>query len=176
MREGTAPYAADLGDLRLVVFDSAVAEDRVPDARHAAVYRPQFARVRELARGARAAWFVTHRPPYTNEDERDAMGDALDPFGAVLAGHIHFFAALNVAPPLPPLVINGEGGTLLDPDYAKLLGFATGDVKVVGSVFGSAHHGFALYTRTGAGWTISLRDPDGTERTRCTLAERSVRC
>ena len=172
----TAPYAADFGDLRLVVFDSAVAEDRVPVARHDAVYRPQFARVRALAQGARTAWFVTHRPPYTNEDERAAMGNALDPFGAVLSGHIHFFAALNVAPPLPPLLINGEGGTKLDPDYARLLRFATGDVEVVGDMFGSAHHGFALYTRTGTGWTISLRDPDGRERTRCALVERVVRC
>ncbi len=161
----TAPYAVDLGDLRLVGFDSAVAEDRVPVARHDVVYRPQFARVRELARGARTAWFLTHRPPYTNEDERAAMGDALDPFGAVLAGHIHFFAALNVAPPLPPLLINGEGGTKLDPNYAPLLGLATGPVHVVGDVFGSAHFGFAIYTHEGTGWTISLRDPDGTERT-----------
>ncbi len=104
------------------------------------------------------------------------MGDALAPFGAVLAGHIHFFAALNVAPPLPPLLINGEGGTRLDPDYAPFLGFATGPIRVAGKVFGSAHHGFALYTRTDAGWAISLRDPDGTERTRCTLVERTVTC
>jgi hypothetical protein len=172
----TAPYAADLGDLRLVVFDSAVAEDRVPDPHHASVYRPQFARVRELAQGARTAWFVTHRPPYTNEDERDAMDGALDSFGAVLAGHIHFFAALNVAPPLPPLLINGEGGTALGPNLAPVMRFATGDVKVVGDVFGSAHFGFAVYTREGAGWTISLRDADGKERTRCTLVERTVRC
>jgi len=172
----TAPYAADLGDLRLVVFDSAVAEDRVPVAGHDAVYRPQFARVRELAQGARAAWFVTHRPPYVNEDERVAMDGALDGFGAVLAGHLHFFAALNVAPPLPPLLINGEGGTALGPNLAPVMRFATGDVKVVGDVFGSARFGFAVYTREGAGWAISLRDADGKERTRCTLVERTVRC
>lgn len=172
----TTPYAADFGDLRLVVFDSAVAEDRVPVAGHDAVYRPQFARVRELAQGARTAWFVTHRPPYTNEDERLAMGVALDSFGAVLAGHLHFFAALNVAPPLPPLLINGEGGTVLGPNLAPFLRFATGDVKVVGDAFGSAHFGFAVYTRESTGWTISLRDADGKERTRCTLVERTVRC
>ncbi len=171
-----SPYAVDLGDLRLVVFDSAVAEDRVADPARTKLYRPQFARVRELARGASTAWFVTHRPPYTNDDERSAMGNALDPFAAVLAGHLHFFAALNVAPPLPPLLINGEGGTKLDPNYAPLLGFATGPVHIVGDAFGSARFGFAVYTREGAGWTISLRDPDGAERKRCTLAERVVRC
>jgi hypothetical protein len=43
-------------------------------------------------------------------------------------------------------------------------------------VFGSAHFGFGVYTRDGTGWTISLRDPDGTERARCALSHRTVRC
>ena len=64
--------------------------------------------VRGLAHGT--SWFVTHRPPYTNDDERSEMGDALDPFDAVLSGHIHFFAAMNVAT-LPPLIINGASVT-----------------------------------------------------------------
>ena len=169
----TEPYAAELGDLRIVVFDSAVAEDRKTDPALTPVYKKQFATVRELAKGP--SWFVTHRPPYTNEDERTAMGDALAPFDAVLAGHLHFFAAMNVDT-LPPLLINGEGGTKLDPNYAPFLGFAVGDLRVQGTVFGSAHFGFGVYTRTAGGWMISLRDPDGTERARCTLANRAVHC
>jgi Calcineurin-like phosphoesterase len=169
----TEPYAVELGDLRIVAFDSAVAEDRAVDPARTAVYKNQFAAVRELARGP--SWFVTHRPPYTNDDERAAMGDALTPFDAVLAGHVHLFAAMNVES-LPPLLINGEGGTKLDPNYAALLRFAVGELHVQGSVFGSAHFGFGVYTRGGAGWTISLRDPDGTERARCALAHRAVSC
>jgi hypothetical protein len=169
----TEPYAVELGDLRIVAFDSAVAEDRAVDPALAPVYKKQFATVRELAKGP--SWFVTHRPPYTNDDERSAMGDALAPFDAVLAGHIHLFVAMNVES-LPPLLINGEGGTKLDPNYAALLGFAVGDLHVQGSIFGSAHFGFGVYTRSGAGWTISLRDPDGTERARCALAHRAVHC
>ena len=103
------------------------------------------------------------------------MGDALAPFEAVLSGHIHFFAALNVAT-LPPLVINGEGGTKLDPNYAAYLGFAVGSLHVQGDVFGLAHHGFGVYTRSASGWTVSLRDPDGTERARCTLSKGTVAC
>ena len=169
----TEPYGVDFGDLRIVAFDSAVAEDRKADPARTLVYKQQFAAVRKLAKGT--SWFVTHRPPYTNDDERTAMGDALAPFDAVLAGHLHLFAAMNVES-LPPLLINGEGGTKLDPNYAAFLGFLTGDLHVQGSVFGSAHFGFGVYTRTGAGWTISLRDPDGAERARCTLANRTVRC
>ena len=57
---------------------------------------------------------------------------------------------------LPPLLINGEGGTKLDPNYAPFLGLAVGELHVQGGVFGSAHFGFGVYTRAGAGWTISL--------------------
>ncbi len=173
--EDTEPYAVDLGDLRLVGFDSAIAEDRTVDASRDPVYRKQFAEVRRMAKAGATSWFVTHRPPYINADERVAMDGALVPFDAVLAGHIHFFAAMNVAT-LPPLVINGMGGTKLDPNYAGLLGLAAGDLHVQGDIFGSSHHGFALYTRTASGWTISLRDPDGSERAHCTLAHRSVGC
>jgi calcineurin-like phosphoesterase family protein len=187
--DATDPYAVDLGDLRIVAFDSAVAEDGTTDPARAPVYRRQFAAAHAFATrpqlglrsGARnrrkqpQTWFVTHRPPYTNDDERSAMGDALAPFDAVLAGHIHFFAAMNVAS-LPPLLINGEGGARLDPNYAAFLGLAVGNLRVEGDVFGSSHFGFAVYTRLGAGWTVSLRDPDGTERARCTLANRAVRC
>jgi hypothetical protein len=73
-------------------------------------------------------------------------------------------------------LVNGEGGTKLDPNYAAFLGLAIGELRVQGDVFGSSHFGFGAYTRTGAGWTISLRDADGTERARCTLASRSVHC
>jgi Calcineurin-like phosphoesterase len=180
----TEPYAVDLHDLRIVPFDSANADDHKADPARTAVFKQEFAAARRLVKGptwcSRAAvpctaWFVTHRPPYVNEDERTAMGDALAPFDAVLAGHIHFFAAMNVHS-LPPLLINGEGGANLDPNYAAFLGLTSGDLHVQGKVFGSSHFGFGVYTRAAAGWTISLRDPDGTERARCTLENRIVRC
>jgi predicted phosphodiesterase len=173
--EASDPYAVDLGSLHLVVFDSAVAEDGGVDAARAPIYRRQFAQVRALAGSAQTRWFVTHRPPYLNTDERSAMGSALASFDLILSGHIHFFAALN-APSLPPLVVNGEGGTKLDPDYAPLLPLASGDVHVEGDVFGSSHFGFAVYTHDTRGWTISLRDPNGTQRAQCTLAARTVHC
>ncbi len=174
--DATDPYEVDLGNLRIVAFDSAVAEDRKVDPALSPVYQRQFAAVRAMVNRRKGeSWFVTHRPPYTNSDERNTMGDALEPFDAVLAGHIHFFGAMNVES-LPPLLINGEGGAKLDPNYAAFLGLAAGDLHVQGDVFGSSHFGFGVYTRTGAGWTISLRDTDGTERARCTLANRAVHC
>jgi hypothetical protein len=184
----TDPYEVAFGDLSIVAFDSAGASDRKADPARTAVYKKQFAAASTIAKLPdlrlaevrfqqlpRQHWFVTHRPPYTNDDERTAMGDALAPFDAVLAGHLHLFAAMNVES-LPPLLVNGEGGASLDPNYAAFLGFAAGDLHVQGRVFGSAHFGFGVYTRTDSGWTISLRDIDGTERARCTLANRTARC
>jgi hypothetical protein len=171
----TAPFAIPLGDLRLVMFDSALAEDTRLVGEHDDVYRRQFAEVSTLARGASGSWFVTHRPPYLNRDERAAMGDALAPFALVLSGHLHFFAALDVRR-YPPLIVNGEGGTVPDPDYIPFLGFATGRIQVVGRIFGLDGNGFAIYEKRGDGWAISLRDPDGIERARCSVEGRRVRC
>ena len=173
--DATDPYAVDLGVLRIVAYDSATADDRRTAPAHVAVLHAEFDRVRELAAGARDAWFVTHRPPYINAEERAALGDALAPFGAVLAGHIHNFSAMNVEGH-PPLLINGIGGASLDANYGAFLAFAMGDLHVAGDVFGAAQFGFGVYTRTGTGWTISLRDPAGTERARCGLAKRTVSC
>jgi predicted phosphodiesterase len=171
--DATEPYAVDLGGLRIVAFDSAAAEDRKTDPARQPIYRKQFAQARALAAGT--SWFVTHRPPYTNDDERTAMGDALAPFAAVLSGHLHEFAAMNVKT-LPPLLINGEGGAKLDPNFAALLGLEIGDLHVDGPVFGSSHFGFTVYTRDGASWNVSLRGTDGAERARCRLADRAVHC
>jgi len=169
------PFAVDLGTLRLVDFDSAVAEDIGISDKHADTYRPEFARARALAAGARDAWFVTHRPPYLNRDERDAMGTTLTGFEAVLAGHVHLFGAMNVGD-LPPLLVNGEGGTALDPDIDDVFGITTGHLPVRRPVFISSHHGFAIYTRVRGGWDLSLRDPDGRERAQCTLRKGNVHC
>ncbi|HEY4439528.1 MAG TPA: metallophosphoesterase, partial [Candidatus Elarobacter sp.] len=173
--DATAPFAVDLGDLRLVVFDSAAADDRRAHSENTATLKTEFAQAKKLDAGARDSWFVTHRPPYVNADERAAFDDALAPFDAVVTGHIHNFIAVDVEG-RPPLVINGIGGAALDPNYAGLLALGMGNLKIAGDPFGSAQFGFGVYTRTGAGWTISLRDPAGTERARCTLAARTVRC
>jgi hypothetical protein len=184
----TEPYALGFGDLRIVAFDSAISEDHTINPASAATLRRQFAAVRTMAEhpdprpsGMRSLqlplqqWFVTHRPPYLNEDERSAMGEALAPFDAVLSGHIHFFSALNVAS-MPPLIVNGEGGTKLDPNYAPLFRLATGDLRIEGEPFGWSHFGFAVYRRNHDGWSISLREPDGTPRAHCTIANRTVTC
>jgi predicted phosphodiesterase len=168
----TQPYAVTLSGLRIVVLDSANADDETLDAASVAAYRSTFDAARSLA--SNETWLVTHRPPYTNATERAAMGD-LRPFAALLAGHIHLFAALGITGD-PPLIINGEGGDLLDADLAPFLTTALRGLQTSSPPFVSAAFGFALYGRAIDGWSISLRDTQGVERQRCTLAHGEVRC
>jgi hypothetical protein len=172
----TQPYAVALPGLRLVVFDSASGEDQRPDDALIARFKTAFDTARSLAStpASGPTWLVTHRPPYLNANERAAMGD-LRPFSALLAGHVHLFGGINVAG-LPPLIINGEGGDRLDAELGPLLRYALGNLHIVGTPFVTSHFGFGVYTRTRNGWSVSLRDPDGSIRASCSLEKGSVQC
>ena len=176
------PWSVTLDGLQLVVLDSATAGDTSLDPAQVKTLTAQLVQARALATGAaRDTFLVTHRPPYTNVNLRAAMGTSLAPFGGVLVGHVHAFYAMNVAgpllppDPLPPLVVNGEGGDKLDTGVPQIMN-GVGNLHVVGTPFGSSNFGFAVYTKTDAGWAISLRNIDGSERARCTLAQGSVSC
>ncbi len=73
------------------------------------------------------------------------MGTSLAPYGGILAGHVHAFYTMNVAG-APPLVVNGEGGDLLDSGVAKIMS-SIGTLRVVGTPFDSGHFGSRLHQR-----------------------------
>jgi Calcineurin-like phosphoesterase len=174
--EMTAPWAVSFPGLRLVVFDSAVANDTRADPVQVTAYQHELEAARALAANASGnAWLVIHHPIYTNVTLRTAMARDLRPFDAVLSGHIHLFGTLEV-PSLPPLVINGVGGDLLDKDMAVMINLWLGDLHPSSPPVLSANFGFVVYTRTGSGWTVSLRNADGTERTHCNLTRQEIRC
>jgi Calcineurin-like phosphoesterase len=179
--DGTPPYAVALDRLRLVMVDSAAdASDATVDPARAAYYQSTFDAAAALAGTTPGnRWLVTHRPPYANGN----MTAVLQPkpaditgFDVVMAGHVHDFAAVNVVG-FPPLIVNGEGGDELDDagSTQKYVGFNK-YVFAKPDPFESKQFGFGVYTRTFAGWTISLRDANGIERRRCTLAQRTVSC
>lgn len=173
--EATAPFAVDIAGVRLVLFDSAVAEDRVVTAARTETFKQQFRDVAAMGAARTPPWFVTHRPPYLNDDQHAAMGNALAPYGLVLAGHLHLFAVLNVEG-FPPQVVQGVGGTKLDPDYVRFLGLQAAPLKLVGQPFGSAMFGFTLYERAAEGWTLTLRDPDGRVKATCAIVRKVATC
>jgi hypothetical protein len=189
--EYTEPYALDLGDLRLVVLDSAQANDFSARPDEVAVYAAQFAQVAELA--GPNTWLVQHRPLWaigqdprnptpeglyrTNPTLEAASGNAL-PLGVqlVLSGHIHIWEALTFADGRPPQMVAGNAGTLLDPlPSGSLDGLAIAGTTVAR---GTARQewGFTTLERTEGGWLATLRDVAGAPLLTCAVADRDLSC
>ncbi len=185
--DGAPPWAASFAGLRIVVNDSAAdPSDSKPDPARIAFYAASFRTAQSLAAGQRGdTWFVTHRPPFANTNETQALlqlGWSLAPFDVVLAGHVHDFEAINLAS-YPPLIVNGESGDDLDDagSTAKYIGLQSNNGRPVYSFasptpYATKQFGFAVYTKTAGGWSISLRDADGIERRACMLTKGSVSC
>ncbi len=187
--DGTPPYSILLDGLRLVIVDSASDASDVPpvDPVRVAYYRTNLEAARALAaRSDASAWLVTHRPPYASANMTAVLTQHpidFSLFDAVLVGHVHDFVAVNL-PSYPPLIVNGESGDDLDEaDSTQKYMSANGYALASPAPFATKQFGFAVYTRTPTGWSISLRDVDGVERTACTLdrtpsapARSLVRC
>jgi len=185
--DGVYPWAASFDGLQIVVTDSAAdPSDSKPDPARIAFYKASFVKAHDLAAGATAnRWFVTHRPPYANTNETQALlatPRALAPFDVILAGHVHDFEAINLIG-YPALIVNGESGDDLDDagSTAKYIGLQTSGGKPVYTFaaptpYATKQFGFAVYTKTASGWAISLRDVDGIERRACALAKGAVAC
>jgi calcineurin-like phosphoesterase family protein len=185
--DGALPWAASFGGLRIVVHDSAAdPSDSKPDPARIAFYAASYRKAQALAAGAKGdTWFVTHRPPFSNTNETQALlqlGWNFAPFNVVLAGHVHDFEAINLTG-YPPLIVNGESGDDLDDagSTAKYIGFQANNghpVYTFGTPapYATKQYGFAVYTKNPTGWSISLRDAEGIERRACALTKGSVSC
>jgi len=185
--DGSPPWAVSFDGLRIVVADSAAdPSDSNPDPARIAFYEASFRTAQTLAAGTTGeAWFVTHRPPFANTNQTQALlglGWHFAPFGTVLAGHVHDFEAINLTG-FPSLIVNGESGDDLDDagSTAKYIGFQKNNGRLVYTFaspapYATKQYGFAVYSKTATGWAISLRDADGIERRACALAKGIVSC
>lgn len=174
------PQVLHLGDLDLLVLDSANACDQLPGFTD--VYRRQLAAAAKRLR-ARDAWLVTHRPiwgvddagatlygcdgqpesgptlPYGELNQtlqcalRGETGQALLPkLGQILAGHMHRFEALTFAAPTgrPPVLIAGNSG--VDEDTGPPVGgFAQTVDGAPATGFALAQFGYLELARNAAG-------------------------
>jgi hypothetical protein len=162
-REHDDPAVAAFADLRFVNVDSAGDGQHAADA--AAFERDE----RSAERGAaqRETILLTHRPPL----EYLAAHGGGDPNGseleAIISGHVHLFAAPPFAD-APPEIIVGTGGDTLSSALKET------DAQVGGTI--DERFGFAVFDRIAGGWSISERDPDGSEHRRCELRAHTVHC
>ncbi len=188
------PYAVDAGDLRLIVFDSALASDSSAVPEQVAVYERQFAEARALAAGAREAWLLLHRPvwaigasestpPVTFVDNPTLQAASSNDLGAettlVLSGHLHVLGWYGFAPSAgrPPQLVVGTGGTQLDPP----IGSSLAGMEIAGAELTTgttlAEHGFlTLEPGSRGGWEVGFTPIGGGARLVCELHGRELAC
>jgi predicted phosphodiesterase len=189
-RDLTGIFVARLGEFGIVVVDGAHADDSKGDVGAlASLLRGQFAEV--AAKVPAEAWLVSHRPlnamrgafrqPAVNEVENavqeKAFGSIMPPgVRMTVAGHIHFFQAVDFGGARPPQLVVGTGGDNLDKlPPVSVVGAEINGRKVVNSI---TYAGFAymVWNRAGNLWTGTLFNVDGKVLDRCRLLDRSLAC
>jgi hypothetical protein len=188
-RDLTGIFVARLGEFGVVVVDGANADDSKGDVGAlASLLRRQFAGV--AADVPAEAWLVSHRPlnamraafgrpvnQVENAVQEQAFGSIMPPgVRMTVAGHIHFFQAVDFGGARPPQLVVGTGGDNLDRvPPVSVVGAEINGRKVVNSI---AYAGFAymVWDRAGNLWTGTLFDADGKALDRCRLLDRSLTC
>jgi hypothetical protein len=183
-------FSVPFGSLNLVVMDNADAPETSVVADAVPAYRGEIA---ALAREPVPSWLVLHRPiwaPITgplgipvggNLTMMAATPEGIpSPVELMLAGHIHAFEAINYRTKdhVPPQIVAGQGGDLLDPTPSNLRGTVfQGDSGVsVADGLSLGGFGFLLMTRMGTNWTIDVYDAHGRIERTCLFSAGRVDC
>lgn len=193
----TPTFAADFQvtrdrTLRMVVVDSAGPEDCEPTS-IVPLQRSRFERAQQLARGSES-WLLVHRPivgwqpsddcapdgGWIAADEAVASVGLLDPYQMILSSHIHLAQAVNI-PGIPTQFVVGNGGTLLEPGDAPIGStgptFPGVSYPAPTSSWMAIRFGYVTATpRSGTGWKMQMRDPNGDVFATCTLGSKRMAC
>ncbi len=194
--EHLAPYSVLFQGLNLVVGDDVdVAEQTLVD-KALPVYAREFA---DLAKAPPPTWLLMHRPIWGlvtgplglpvggNLTLMAAAGEhgIPSPVSLLLSGHIHTFEAINYEPAnhVPPQVVAGFGGDLLDVTPANLRGaIFQGSYGVhVHDGISVGGFGFLLLTKTAASqagerWTVDVYNSLGRIQRQCLFQNGRVDC
>lgn len=184
-------YTIPLAQMTLAVMDNADAPETSINDKSVPAYREEIA---ALAKEKAPVWWLQHRPiwaPITGPLGIPAGGNltmmaAVDPAGIpppvelMLAGHIHTFEAINYYPAdhVPPQIVAGFGGDMLDPTPASLRGtiFQGSSGVHIQDGLSVGGFGFLLMTRTETGWTVDVYDPHGRIERQCSFQKGRVDC
>jgi hypothetical protein len=190
-RDLTGDYVVQLGDLGLIVVDSAKVKDTPGDgSEQVPILRRQFLDV--LAKIPNNAWLVAHKPvnamlakpgePEVNIVSNKVMQAAfgVDMPASVrmdVAGHIHFFQAVDFGSARPPQLVVGTGGDNLEGmPKARVAGADINGLAAVKAVTYSGF-GYMVWDRVDANtWTGTLFDVSGKPINHCRLGDRLLSC
>ena len=188
-RDFSGVFVARLGEFGVIVVDGARAEDPRGDmSAMAGLLRDQFKDV--LAKVPPEAWIASHRPLNAMRGAAGRPADEVEnmvqemAFGGIMpagvrmavAGHIHFFQAVDFGGLRPPQLVVGTGGdNLAMVPPVSVVGADINGRKVVNSMTFS---GFAymVWDRAGNLWSGTLFDVDGRPLEHCRLLDRSLIC
>ncbi len=183
-------FVARLGDFGVVVVDGAKAADPKGDPSElSAALRQQFADV--LPELPAEAWFATHRPldavraaggaerknVIDNKVQELAFGSLMPTAVSMqVAGHIHFFQAIDFGGVRPPQLVVGTGGDALSPMPPLTVVGAEINGGVVKNSVTFSGFGYMIWDRSGSDWLGTLFDTGGKPLRHCRLASRSLVC
>jgi hypothetical protein len=93
-----------------------------------------------------------------------------------IAGHVHFFQAVDFGGRRPPTLVVGTGGDVLEPMAPmSVIGSDINGLRVINSVT-RLGFGYMVWDRDGSEWSGTLYDVEGNPIDHCRLAGRSLGC
>ena len=190
-RDLTGDYVVRLGDFAALVVDSAKVNDNAgTDSNQVPVLRQQLIDV--LGKIPDYTWLVTHKPinsmlakpgdPSVNIVSNKVLQAAL---GAnmpasvrmYVAGHIHFFQAVDFGGARPSQLVVGTGGDNLEGMPSAPVAGADINGRVALSAVTYSGFGYMVWDRVDANiWTGTLFDVNAKPLNRCRLADRVLTC
>jgi hypothetical protein len=190
-RDLTGDYVVRLGHFGIVVVDSAKVKDGAgPDSEQVPILRRQMRDV--LAKIPTNAWLATHKPvnamlakpgdPQANIVSNKVLQAALgaDMPASVrlyVAGHIHFFQAVDFGGARPPQLVVGTGGDNLEPMPSASVAGADINGRIADRAVTYSGFAYMVWDRLEpATWAGTLFDSNGKPIDRCRLADRLLSC
>jgi hypothetical protein len=188
-RDLTGVFVARLGDFGIVVVDGARASDPMGDMSQTVdLLRNQFKDV--VGQVPAEAWIVSHRPFNSMRSAAGRLTNEVDnhvqelAFGSLLpasvtmsvAGHLHFFQAVDFGGLRPAQLVVGTGGddlSIVPP--INMVGADINGLKVINSVTYSAFT-YIVWDRADHMWRGTLFDDNGRPLKHCRLNGRSLTC
>jgi hypothetical protein len=163
-----APYVVQLGKFQLVAFDSAATVETQPNPELSNTYAAELASLK-----LSNAWLLDHHPFWAVRPDVPLPGaqpiilqeawEHAKPQGIdlIVSGHTHISQMLSFGAGRPAQVVAGTGGTFLsDPIPEHVDGTLIRGIAVAASEI-KRDFGFALFTRAGAGWNLTVKNPQG---------------
>ncbi|HXJ77882.1 MAG TPA: metallophosphoesterase [Candidatus Methylomirabilis sp.] len=189
----TDPYKISLGNVDLLILDSAITDDTSIPPDQVAAFKVQFDVLREMVTGD--SWLVTHKPLYVfgNAGEQNGVeqlfidqqvlqtasgNDFPLDIRLFIGGHVHLFETLSFGfgNGRPPQLVAGISGTELSAAVTTpLTGLEMAGLEVTS---GTTEHqfGFVVMQKGTTQWTATLRGVDGVPRLGCRLEPESLEC